>query len=200
MRPTRARRCGWPLPAAITLLADGLRSTARAALATVPAVVSYEEAVDRYHLSERLGKAMALMEKDPAARRARQTRWNDLLDTRLDAAAEIEREIAAAGPRLDAAGADALHEHRVYLSNHKDRMRYVALHAAGLPVGSGPTESGCNTVLNLRVKRNAEHWSVEGLRGVLTLRGIHESLRFEAFWHYFARRYHDKVEAHELAA
>ena len=135
-----------------------------------------------------------------ASRRARQARWNDLLDTRLDAAAEIERELAAAGPRLDADGNDALHEHRVYLSNHKDRLRYVALRAAGLPVGSGPTESGCNTVLNLRVKRNAEHWSVEGLRGVLTLRGIHESLRFEAFWHYFARSYHAKVEVHELAA
>lgn len=187
----------------VAVVQDGaheLWSTARAALATVPAVTSYEEAVDRYHLSERLGKALVLLEKDPAARRARQARWNDLLDTRLDAAAEIERELAAAGPRLDADGKDALHEHRVYLSNHRDRMRYVALRAAGLPVGSGPTESGCNTVLNLRVKRNAEHWSVEGLRGVLTLRGIHESLRFEAFWHYFARSYHAKVEVHELAA
>lgn len=34
MRPTRARRCGWPLPAAITLLADGLPYNRLAALDT----------------------------------------------------------------------------------------------------------------------------------------------------------------------
>ena len=117
-----------------------------------------------------------------------------------DAADEIEQEIARARRRLDAAGHAALHEHLIYLSNNKDRMRYVALRAAGLPIGSGTTESGCNTLLNLRVKRNAEHWSVEGLQGVLTLRGIHESLRFEAFWKYFTRRYWSKVDAHALAA
>ena len=141
-----------------------------------------------------------LIEKDPVARRAQQARWNLLLDTRLDAVDEIEREVIDAGPRLDANGDDALHEHRVYLANNKDRMRYVALRAAGLPIGSGTTESGCNTMLNLRVKRNAEHWSVEGLQGVLTLRGIHESLRFEPFWKYFTRRYRNKVEAHAMAA
>ena len=79
-------------------------------------------------------------------------------------------------------------------------MRGDALRAAGLPIGSGTTESGCNTLLNLRVKRNAEHWSVDGLQGVLTLRGIHESLRFEPFWKYFSRRYQNKVETHALAA
>lgn len=187
----------------VAVVQDGaheLWSTARAALGTVSAVSSYLEAVDRYHLNERLGKVLALIEKDPTARRARQARWNDLLDTRLDAADEIEGEVTRARRRLDAAGRDALHEHLVYLSNNKDRMRYVSLRAAGLPIGSGTTESGCNTLLNLRVKRNAEHWSVEGLQGVLTLRGIHESLRFEAFWKYFARRYRSKVEARALAA
>jgi hypothetical protein len=187
----------------VAVVQDGaheLWTTSRAALATVPAVTAYLEAVDRYHLSERLGKVLHLIEKDPVARRAQQARWNLLLDTRLDAVDEIEREVIDAGPRLDANGDDALHEHRVYLANNKDRMRYVALRAAGLPIGSGTTESGCNTMLNLRVKRNAEHWSVEGLQGVLTLRGIHESLRFEPFWKYFTRRYRNKVEAHAMAA
>ncbi|MEZ4394212.1 MAG: hypothetical protein R3A48_24330 [Polyangiales bacterium] len=60
-------------------------------------------------------------------------------------------------------------------------MRYVKLRERGLPIGSGTTENGCNTMLNRRMKRNAEHWSLEGLRGVLTLRGIHQSQRLEAF-------------------
>ena len=178
--------------------AHELWNTTRAALETVPAVTKYLKAVDRYHLSERLGKVLQLIEKDPVARGAQQARWNLLLDTRLDAVDEIEREVIAAGPRLDTNGDDALHEHRVYLVNNKDRMKYIALRAAGLPIGSGTTESGCNTMLNLRVKRNAEHWSVDGLQGVLTLRGIHESLRFELFWKYFSRQ--NNVEVYALAA
>lgn len=180
--------------------AHELWSTAREALATVPAVTSHLEAVDRYHLHERLGKVLHLIEATPAARQQRLARWNDLLDTDPEAADQIEREMARARSRLDAATRDALREHQVYLANNKDRMRYVTLREAGLPIGSGTTESGCNTLLNLRVKRNAEHWSVAGLQGVLTLRGIHESLRFEGFWKYFTRRYRSTVETHAKAA
>ena len=64
---------------------------------------------------------------------------------------------------------------------------------AGLPVGSGAVESACNTVLNLRTKRNAEHWSNQGLRGVLTLRGIHQSKRFDAFWMHLSKQYQSNV-------
>ena len=96
-------------------------------------------------------------------------------------------------PSAIPAQSEALNEHVTYIQNNKDRMRYVELRRRGLPVGSGSTESGCNTLLNLRVKRNAEHWSVEGLQGVLTLRGIHRSERFDPFWKNFARGYRSKV-------
>lgn len=187
----------------VAVVQDGaheLWSRAREALATVPAVTTHFEAVDRYHVSERLGKVLHLIEKDPTARHQLQTRWNDLLDRSPDAANDIEREVIQAGPRPDADGHDALHEHRVYLANNKDRMRYVELRAEGLPIGSGTTESGCNTMLNLRVKRNAEHWSIEGMQGVLTLRGIHESERFEPFWKYLTRRYQCDVKNYAMAS
>ena len=187
----------------VALVQDGaheLWSTARRALAAVPAVTTLHEAVDRYHLSERLGKVIQLIEKDATVRKQRLTRWNDLLDTCPAAADTIESEVIRARRRLEAAGRDALHEHVVYLSNNKDRMRYAEMRSLGLPIGSGTTESGCNTLLNLRVKRNAEHWSVDGLQGVLTLRGVHESQRFEGFWKYFARRYKSEVEPVAMAA
>lgn len=187
----------------VGLVQDGaheLWNAARAALATVPAVTTVLEAVDRYHLNERLGKALLLIEPDPVARQIRRAEWNEWLDTHDDAAERIERELARAQLRLDSAGREALREHQVYLANNKDRMRYATLRDAGLPIGSGTTESACNTLLNLRVKRNAEHWSTEGLQGVLTLRGIHESLRFEAFWKYFSRRYRSHVADYAAAA
>lgn len=187
----------------VGLVQDGaheLWTTARKALATVPAVVMLHEAVDRYHLSERLGVVLQLIEKDTTLRPRRMTRWNELLDTDPDGIDAIEKEVIRACRSLDAAGRDALHEHVVYLANNKDRMRYATLRALGLPIGSGSTESGCNTLLNLRVKRNAEHWSVEGLEGVLTLRGVHQSERFELFWKYFARRHTSEVEPVAMAA
>ena len=122
------------------------------------------------------------------------------MDTCSDAADKIERELIRARRRLDPAGRDALREHVVYLANNKDRMRYAGMRELNLPIGSGTNESGCNTLLNLRVKRNAEHWSIEGLQGVLTLRGIHESLRFDGFWKHSARRYTREVKPVAMAA
>lgn len=180
--------------------AHELWNVTRAALKTIPEVGNYLEAVDRYHVTERLGKVLRIIETDPAERQKEHTRWQTLLDTEAGAIDEIEKIVLDAHGTLDTDASEDLWEHLVYLRNNKDRMRYVELRKRGLPVGSGATESGCNTLLNLRVKRNAEHWSEEGLRGVLVLRGIHRSERFDSFWKYFTRRYHSKVIKLSIAA
>ena len=181
---------------AVAVVQDGaheLWNITRAALKTLPEVIAYLEAIDRFHLNERLGKVIRIIEPDPAARSKEYERWQTLLDTAFGAIDEIEKIVLQAHGTLDTEASKDLWEHLVYLRNNKDRMRYVELRASGLPVGSGATESGCNTLLNLRVKRNAEHWSEEGLQGVLTFRGIHRSERFDTFWKYFVRRYHSTV-------
>ena len=184
----------------VAVVQDGaheLWTVTRAALATVPEVTNYNEAIDRYHLSERLGKVLQIIEDDTAARQVEYNLWQMLLDTEVSGIEQIEAVILGAQKKLEKAEelkkSEALNEHVTYIRNNKDRMRYVELRRRGLPVGSGSTESGCNTLLNLRVKRNAEHWSVEGLQGVLTLRGIHRSERFDPFWKNFARGYRSKV-------
>ena len=180
--------------------AHELWNVTRAALKTVPEVISYLEAVDRYHVTERLGKVLRIIHADAAERQREHARWQTLLDTEVGAIDEIEKIVLHAHGTLDTEASADLWEHLVYLRNNKDRMRYVELRKRGLPIGSGATESGCNTLLNLRVKRNAEHWSEEGLQGVLVLRGIHRSERFDPFWKYFTRRYHSKVTKLSIAA
>src|SRR5690606_20517998 len=64
---------------------------------------------------------------------------------------------------------DQLSEHLGYVTNNKDRMRYVRLRNAGLPVGSGVTESAARTVIGQRAKGSGQRWRERGLRNALTL-------------------------------
>ena len=74
-------------------------------------------------------------------------------------------------------------------------MRYVALRNAGLPVGSGVTESTCKTVIGQRTKGAGQRWREAGLRGVITLRALHKSERLAPFWSRLAKDYCAHVEA-----
>ncbi len=74
-------------------------------------------------------------------------------------------------------------------------MRYAALRCVGLPVGSGVTESAAKTVVGRRAKNAGQRWSEPGLRGVLTLRALHQSQRLPRFWTRFSRRYTREVQA-----
>jgi hypothetical protein len=58
---------------------------------------------------------------------------------------------------------ETLWEHLCYIGNNKARMRYVTLRLAGLPVGSGVTESTCKTVIGHRTKRSGQRWRADGL-------------------------------------
>jgi hypothetical protein len=155
----------------------------------------WEEGIDRYHLLERLGEALDLVgltEKEKAEHLAS---WKERLDAQDSAIDSIERELLRWYNELDEAQAERLWEHLVYLRNNKDRMRYVSLTVAGLPIGSGVTESAAKTVVGLRTNASGQRWSVPGLRGVLRLRGLQQSDRMPAFWSYFSRRYVRKIEA-----
>ena len=147
------------------------------------------EGIDRFHLLERLANALEIAEPCPSDRARRLAGWNTALD-RSDLAIEsIEEELVSAFLRLPPSKGAALREHLVYLENKRDRMRYVSLIEAGLPIGSGVTESAAKTVVGQRAKKSGQRWGEPGLRGVLTLRSIHHSDRLPRFWDRFSRGY-----------
>jgi hypothetical protein len=152
-------------------------------------ITRWEEGIDRYHLLERLGSALEAIESEPAARKRRLREWNDLLDLKDSAIDSIERQLAERCIELDEPEQSAVMEHLVYIANNKDRMRYVTLTTSGLPIGSGVTESAAKTVVGRRAKASGQRWSEPGLRGVLTLRAIHQSDRLRRFWNHLSRRY-----------
>jgi hypothetical protein len=157
---------------------------------------SWEEGIDRYHLMERLAEALALIEPAPEVRRRTLDEWKERFDSRDSTIDSIETFLLKAYPRLTESGARTkLWEHLGYIRRNKDRMRYVTLRLAHLPVGSGVTESAAKTVIALRAKRSGQRWREPALRGVLTLRAVHQSGRFPAFWRHLSRCYTARVEA-----
>jgi len=162
---------------------------------------AWHEGIDRYHLMERLGEALKIVSPNDTAeqREATLQHWNQWLDTDDDAIDSIEQFLRLSGQSVRGAQRETLRKHLVYLENNKDRMRYVALRDAGLPIGSGVTESAAKTVINQRAKGAGQRWREAGLRGVITLRALHQSDRLPRFWSHLARTRAANVQAHEAA-
>ncbi len=82
-----------------------------------------------------------------------------------------------------------------YIRHRKRKMRYASHYAANLPIGSGATESTCWQMQD-RVKRPGQSWqSVErpgharrtpGLNGIMTMRGLVLSDRWDSAWPAYA--------------
>jgi hypothetical protein len=162
---------------------------------------SWHEAIDRFHLMERLGKALKIVEPNATEeqRKTQLEHWREMFDTAPDAIDCIEQFLLLGASRLSNKESETVREHLVYIENNKDRMRYVALREAGLPVGSGVTESTCKTVINQRAKGAGQRWREAGLRGVITLRALDQSDRLPRFWSHLAKGYAANVEAADAA-
>jgi hypothetical protein len=76
-----------------------------------------------------------------------------------------------------------------YLAKRKSLMRYKSLLDAKLSVGSGIVEAACKTLATERLKRSGMCWGDEGCQGILTLRSLIQSDRWEAGWAFLASQY-----------
>jgi len=94
-----------------------------------------------------------------------------LLDSRLD---EVLGSVKALKTAL------ALrHSVCAYLESNRDRMDYKSYRERGLLIGSGAIESAHRTVMQRRLKRSGQRWSIRGAQRVLNLRVCLMSNRWE---------------------
>lgn len=66
-----------------------------------------------------------------------------------------------------------------YLETNRDRMDYKQYRERGLLIGSGAIESAHRTVMQRRLKRSGQRWSISGAQQVLNLRVCHMSSRWD---------------------
>ena len=71
-----------------------------------------------------------------------------------------------------------------YFENQVHRMDYPLYLSKGWQIGSGPVESACKTVVNLRLKGAGMRWGEDGADALCHLRALFRSERgqWEAFW------------------
>lgn len=79
-----------------------------------------------------------------------------------------------------------------YIRKRKNKMRYASLYAANLTIGSGATEGTCG-LMQLRVKRRGQSWAPPGLRGILTVRALVLSERWDTAWKVYAAQHRSEI-------
>jgi len=176
----------------VVLIQDGapeLWSVMRTALSNEPSVRKWDEALDWYHLDERLSECTKLFRTAESSREALRQRWHELFFEKADGAERVLRSLAQHAKRLSKPDREIVDEHIAYLRKRRDLTRYRRLRRRGLPIGSGVTEAACKSLIGVRAKRGGQHWTQRGLSAALHLRSIAESGRFDSFWTHFSNRY-----------
>jgi hypothetical protein len=143
--------------------------------------------VDLHHLLGYLGDVVAACEP-PGDPHGMLDNYRERLlhdDGAIDNIFRSLRRKAKTVPRTEAVARKALADAIRYIRRRRPFMRYASVAAANLAIGSGATESTC-AFFQLRVKRPGSHWSIDGLRGVMAVRGLVTSGRWDAAWSHLA--------------
>jgi hypothetical protein len=171
-----ARRRGAARVRQLVVLGDGAHWIWNLATRHFPEATAV---VDLYHAREHLhelGRLLAFMLGD---------HHKDWLAERLDEldAGDIAA-IAAAAHAFPLTGIKAEERDKAlgYFETNAHRMRYKHFRSLGMFVGSGNVEAGCKAIVGQRLKLSGMHWSVPGAVGILTLRCLEASGRWEEIW------------------
>ena len=66
-----------------------------------------------------------------------------------------------------------------YFEHNTHRMGYARFKSLGMFVGSGAVEAGCKAIVGQRLKLSGMRWSLPGAAGILTLRCLEASDRWD---------------------
>lgn len=150
----------------------------------------WEEAIDRYHVDERLGAALQLVEPNAQERKRIMSTWVEDLNASDQAIDRIQDWLWEQVDKVKNKDTEETYlGHLGYLDNNQERMRYRTLRRNGLPVGSGMTEGACKSVIGQRACGSGQRWRPTGIEAALTLRAIHRSERLPGFWKHLSNNY-----------
>lgn len=145
---------------------------------------------DFFHVAEHLGAALRLLFPEDEARRAdERARWCHKLKHKRGTAWRLWRwlrdEMAREQDPVSPWARREIEKHAEYIYNQREWTKYPEAIEAAAAIGSGPVEAACKTLVTQRLKVSGASWSRQGAGGVLYLRSLLQSGRFE---HAFAFR------------
>ena len=86
---------------------------------------------------------------------------------------------------LSASQRTAYNQQRKFFANNASRMTYAQFRRRGLPIGSGPVEAACKTLIKQRLCQSGMRWSSEGGQAILDLRAYIKSGRWNSMWKHY---------------
>jgi hypothetical protein len=179
-------------------LADGARDNWRFLGQLNPGVPADQieswEIVDFYHACDHLKHALDMIwgEHTPKGR-AEFARLKTLLK---EADSGIERVIETLRYRVRKAKGpkrEPLLKELTYFRNQRHRMNYATYLRENLPIASGVVEAACKTLVTQRLKQSGMRWKTPGGQGILTLRSLIQSERWERGWALLRENYQQTV-------
>jgi hypothetical protein len=81
-----------------------------------------------------------------------------------------------------------------YFKNNRKRMWYAHALDKNIPIGSGPVEAACKTLVSQRLKRSGMRWTNKGGQAILSFRSLIKSERFDKAWNLLKNNYIKLVE------
>jgi hypothetical protein len=166
------------------LLLDGARPLWNYVEST-PLFDGYETLLDYCHTLEHLSAAgEALFGKNnPVAKLWYDHYRKELLENDTGAQSIIRSlDYHAAKLKLPAARQMELDSQRTFFLRNKHRMHYAQFRRKGLPIGSGPVEAACKSLVKTRMCRSGMRWSRQGGENILDIRTYVKSNRWDSAW------------------
>jgi hypothetical protein len=86
---------------------------------------------------------------------------------------------------LSTSNREAFKSQRTFFANNAPMMTYAQFRRRGLPIGSGPVEAACKTLIKQRFCRSGMRWTSEGGQAILDPRTYIKSGRWESMWKHY---------------
>jgi len=175
----------------VVFLCDGSRTIWRRAEED-PFLSTATQILDFFHAAEHLAKARDAVFGDKNLPGQRWfNKYREILQTDTFGLAKVIRSLRYYRTQLRNGSKRRKIVGRViaHFTRNRERMRYFDFLCRGLPIGSGPVEAACKTLVGARLKRSGMRWTQPGGQRILHLRAHYLSNRWDTFWSAYEMRH-----------
>ena len=144
----------------------------------------YEKLVDYCHTLEHLSLAAEALFGPGSAARTWYDKYRRILLEEDDGACGVIRSMDyyARKNSLSPTSHKGYEKQRTFFLRNKTLMTYTDFRGRGLPIGSGPVEAACKSLVKTRMCRSGMRWTCKGGQNILALRTFVKSKRWDPFW------------------
>jgi len=144
----------------------------------------FKKLIDYYHACEHLSEVVNLIFTEEWERNRWYKEWKGKLKKEENGVNKVLSSINyhKKARKLGKGKLSKIEEEEKYFINNKEMMNYNEFVAKGWPIGSGPVEAACKTIVKTRMCRSGMKWEHETGQNILSLRTLAKSGRWDYFW------------------